>query len=416
MTISEKILARAAGKDEVKAGDIIDARVDLTMSHEGTAGVIQKFLAMGGEEVWDNRRMVVLMDHWAPAHTEQMAEMHREIRRFCKAQGIVHFYDIFEGICHQVLPEKGHIVPGELVVGTDSHTTTYGAFGCFSTGIGTTEMAAVFLEGKIWLKVPSTIRFTIEGDLPEFVTSKDIILWIAGEFGTEVATYKAVEFSGETVSSMTISERMTLTNMAVELGAKTGLVKPDYKVVEYLRGRTTKEVLLIDNDADAIFEDEHKLTVNNLRPQVACPHNPGNVKPVDEVSDIRINQAFIGGCTNGRLEDIAVAAKIIKGHRIPSDVRLIIIPASREVYQSAMQQGLLQTLLEAGGIICHPTCGPCIGAQLGLLASGEVCIATTNRNFRGRMGSQEAEIYLASPAVVAASAVAGRIIAPEEVV
>lgn len=415
MTISEKILARAAGLPSVRPGEIVECAVDLAMTHEGTAAAAQKFFAMGGSRVWDPGRIASLLDHWAPAHTERIAGVHSLIRSFVAAQGIKNFYDIKEGICHQVIPEKGHVRPGWLIVGTDSHTTTYGAFGAFATGVGVTDMAAVYLDGRIWLKVPPTIRFVIEGGPAPHVTSKDVMLYLLGRFGTEYATYKAVEFAGGTVRAMSVSSRMTLANMAVEMGAKAGIVAPDDKTLDWLEPRLGFRPEAVINDTDAAFELEIGINAGEIEIQVACPHSPGNSVPIHQVAGRPINQAFLGSCTNGRLEDLAAAVAVMGGRPVAPGVRMIVIPASREIYREAMRMGYIQALSEAGAVICNPTCGAYIGAQMGLLAPGEVCIASSNRNFKGRMGSQDAEVYLASPAVVAASAVAGVIAGPEEV-
>jgi 3-isopropylmalate/(R)-2-methylmalate dehydratase large subunit len=414
MTLAEKILARASGNKEVAAGDYVTAKIDVAMAHEGAAWVIDELMKAGIDRVWDPERIVILFDHWAPAPTELTAEMHKKIREFVKRHKIKHFYDIKAGICHQVMPEMGHVRPGELVVGTDSHTTTYGAFGAGGTGIGTTDMAVVFATGELWFRVPESIKFRIKGTLPKYVTSKDVILKIAGDYGTEVAQYKSVEFEGPTISNMSIASRMTLSNMAMEIGAKFALIAPDDKTISYVKSRTTKPFTPLYPDPDAIYEKMYELDVSDLEPQVAFPHSVGNVKPISKAEGIKIDQAFLGSCTNGRLEDLVAAAEVLKDRKVHPDVRMIVIPASREVYLEALRAGIIETLLKAGAVVCNPTCGPCMGTHLGLLAEGERCISSSNRNFKGRMGSSKAEIYLASPYVVAASAVKGEITDPRK--
>ncbi len=415
-TISEKILARAAGAGKVEAGEIIDASVDLAMSHDNAALVSKIFREIGVDNVWDRNKIVIVLDHRTPANTIKAAEAHKSIREFVREQGIENFYDVGEGICHQVLPEKGYVKPGMLIVGTDSHTTTYGAFGAFSTGIGATEMACIWATGKLWMKVPETIKMIINGKPGKMVMSKDIILYIIGEIKSDGANYKAIEFYGETIKNMSIASRMTISNQSMEAGAKAAIIPPDEKTFEYLKERVKGEIKPVYADEDANYEDVMEFDVTDLEPQVACPHTVDNVKPVSEVSGISINQAVLGSCTNGRLEDIEVAARILEGKRIADGVRMIVVPASREIYLKAMEKGYIQTLLKAGATIINPGCGPCLGAHQGILASGERAITSTNRNFRGRMGSPDSEVYLASPATVAASALKGEITNPQEVI
>lgn len=414
-TISEKILARASGNKKVEAGEIVDASVDLAMSHDNAALVSKVFKEIGVDKVWDPDKIVIILDHRAPANIIKAAEAHKSIREFVRSQNIKNFYDIGEGICHQVVPEKGFVKPGMLIVGTDSHTTTYGAFGAFSTGIGATEMACVWATGKLWLKVPETIKMIIEGKLQDMVMAKDVILHIIGKIGSDGANYKAIEFYGETVKNFSVASRMTISNQAMEAGAKAAIVPPDEKTLNYLKGRVKGDVESISADKDANYEDVLEFDVSGLEPQVACPHTVDNVKPVSEVAGIEINQAVLGSCTNGRLEDLEIAARILKGKRIASSVRMIVVPASREVYLEALKRGYIEIFLKAGATIINPGCGPCLGAHQGVLASGERAITSTNRNFRGRMGSPDSEIYLASPATVAASAIKGEIADPREV-
>jgi 3-isopropylmalate/(R)-2-methylmalate dehydratase large subunit len=334
------------------------------------------------------------------------------MRKFVKEQGINNFYDVREGVCHQVLPEKGHVVPGEVVVGTDSHTCTHGALGAFATGIGSTDMAMVFATGKLWFKVPETIKFEITGKLQENVFAKDVVLDIIGKIGADGATYKACEFGGETTRNMSISDRMVLCNMAIEMGGKTGLVEPDQKTINYLKGRSTKPYEIMKTDSDAKSLETMFVDVNELEPQIACPHNVDNVKPVSEVEGTHIDQVFLGSCTNGRLSDLRTAARIMKGKEVSTNIRMLVIPASREVYTKAMDEGLLRTFVDSGALVCNPCCGPCLGGHIGLVGPGEVSLSTSNRNFKGRQGSPDAEVYLSSAAVAAASAITGKITDP----
>lgn len=413
-TMAEKILARASGSASVQPGEFVVAKIDLAMTHEALRGVYPVAKEAGVKKIWDPERVVNLMDHWVPPPTIQAAENQRLIRRGIKELGIRYAYGENAGICHQVLPEKGFVVPGELIVGTDSHTVTYGAFGAAATGIGFSEMAYVFATGELWFRVPETIKIAMEGDLAPMVMSKDILLYLAGKYSTEVAQYKAIEFTGSAAKEMSIASRMTMSNMSVELGAKFGFFEPDEKTVEFLKGRTKKHYEMIKADEGASYEAIFKVDVSQIEPQVAFPPDVSNVKPISQVGDIPVNQAFLGSCTNGRIEDLAIAARILKGKRISPDLRLLVIPASWEVYREALKSGILETLIDAGAIICNSNCGPCFGATMGILAAGERCIASTNRNFKGRMGSTDSEVYLASPATVAASALEGKISDPRQ--
>ncbi|MGQ9460934.1 MAG: homoaconitase large subunit [Candidatus Bathyarchaeaceae archaeon] len=414
MNIIEKILARASGKDEVTPGEIVDANVDMAMIHDLTGPLtIESFRKIGVKKVWDNQRIVVIFDHLVPANSEKAAKLHSIVREFVTEQKIPNFYDIGRGgICHQVMPEKGHVRPGELIVGADSHTCTYGAFGAFATGIGATDMAAVFATGKLWLKVPHVIKVNVEGRFQRYVTPKDLILNIMGEIKADGAIYKGIEFAGSTIRNMSVDGRMTMCNMAIEVSAKTGIVEPDETTLNYVRKRTKKPFQILKNDSDAEYEKILNLDATNMEPQVSCPHSVDNVKSVSEVADVGIDQAFIGSCTNGRIEDLRLASSLLKGKKVRDGVRMIVVPASQEVYLQALQEGLLEIFLKAGAIIGNPTCGPCLGGHLGLLAPGEVCVSSSNRNFVGRMGSPEAKVYLASPLTVAASAITGKITDP----
>ncbi|HEY0196066.1 MAG TPA: homoaconitase large subunit [Methanobacterium sp.] len=413
MTMAEKIMARASRNKEVKAGEIVMANIDVAMTHDLTGPLsVESFKKIGLKKVWDPEKIVVLFDHQVPADSLDAAGNHIMLRKFVKEQGITNFYDVKEGVCHQVLPEKGHIVPGEVVVGTDSHTCTHGALGDFSTGIGSTDMAMVFATGKLWFKVPETIKFDIQGTLKDFVHAKDVVLHIIGKIGADGATYKACEFAGETTREMSVSERMVLCNMAIEMGGKTGLIEPDEKTTDYLKNRTTKKYEILKTDIDAPSLETMHIDVSDLEPQIACPHNVDNVKPISQVGGTSIDQVFLGSCTNGRLEDLRTAAEIVKGHQVSDKVRMLVIPASREVYLQAMDEGLLKTFAESGALVCNPCCGPCLGGHIGLVGPGEVSLSTSNRNFQGRQGSPDAEVYLSSAAVAAASALKGSITDP----
>ena len=403
-TMSEKILARASGNDKVEAGDIIIANIDVAMAHDLTGPLsVQSFEKIGAEKVWDSSKIVIPFDHQVPADSIDSANNHILMREFVKKHNIKHFYDVNAGVCHQILPELGHIVPGEVIVGADSHTCTHGALGAFATGIGSTDMAMVFAEGNLWFKVPETNRFNIDGELKDNVYAKDVILHIIGKMGADGSTYKACEFAGETVSEMSVSDRMVLCNMAIEMGGKTGLVEPDKKTIEYVEKRSSKPYKVFKTDLDSASLNIIDIDVNDLEPQIACPHNVDNVKPISEV-DAEIDQVFLGSCTNGRLSDLRDAAKILKGNKIAKRTRMLVIPASKEIYT---------IFVEAGALVSAPCCGPCLGGHTGIIGPGEVSLSTSNRNFKGRQGSPEGEVYLSSAAVAAASAIEGRIVAPE---
>ena len=411
-TLAQKILARASGKGEVEPGQYVTASIDLAMMTDQMYATFSILAEAGIKSIWDPNRVVCLLDHYAPSPTVESAEVGKKITEAVKAFNIKNFYGQRAGIAHQVLPEHGWIVPVELIVATDSHTTTYGAFGAAGTGIGISEMAYVLTTGTLWFKVPETIKFHLLGKLQSAVMSKDLILYIAGKYSTEVAQYKSVEFTGPVAQEMSLASRMTMSNMAVEIGAKFGFFEPDEKVIQYLSRRRDKPFDLLRTDKDAIYERIYEIDVSTLEPQVAAPFAIDNVKPISEVGEVRVDQAVLGSCTNGRLEDLRIAAKILKGREVHPDTRLLVIPASADVYKEALNEGILYTLIEAGGVICNPGCGPCFGAHMGLLAAGEACVASINRNFRGRMGSPEAKVYLASPATVAASAIEGKIADP----
>lgn len=423
-TIAEKILSRASGQGQVEAGDIVMADIDIAMMHDLTGPLaVESFNKIGTERVWDNEKIVIPFDHQVPADSLDSANNHILMRKFVKEQDIKNFYDVYEGVCHQVLPEKGHVIPGTVIVGADSHTTTYGALGAFSTGIGSTDMAMVLSTGQLWFKVPETIQFNIKGSLKENTSAKDVILNIIGQVGADGATYKSCEFKGETISNMSISDRMVLSNMAIEMGGKTGIIEPDEITYQYLKDRVKDEnrnrlkafieKSNLKTDDDSYSLETMDIDVSDLEPQIACPHNVDNVKPASELSDIEIDQVFVGSCTNGRIEDLRDAAKILKGKNIASGLRMLVIPASRETYMKALDEGLIKIFVEAGALVSAPCCGPCLGGHTGLIGPGEVSLSTSNRNFKGRQGSPEGEVYLSSAKVAAQSAIEGRISVPK---
>ena len=419
MTLAEKILARASGRERVVPDEIVVAQVDLAMSHENADLVRKSFAEIGVSRVWDPTRIAIIFDHRVPAESEKTATTHKAVREFVGAQGITNFYDVGRGgICHQVLPENGHVRPGMVVVGTDSHTTTHGAFGAFATGIGATEMAGVWTEGTLWFKVPSTLRIEVEGKLGPWISAKDLILYLIGRLGADGADYRAVEFDGAAIRAMSVASRMVLTNLAMEMGAKVAFTPVDEVLLDYLRPLTPQKIEPIAPDADARYERVIRIDAGRdvTEPQIACPHSVDNVRPLSALGDVSIDQAVLGSCTNGRLEDLEVAAHVVAGHTVHEHARLIVIPASQQIYRQAMRLGYLDALVAAGALVNPPGCGPCVGVHQGILAAGEVCVSSTNRNFLGRMGSPGSQVYLASPAVVAASAIAGKLAHPASLV
>ena len=419
MTIAEKILARAAGRERVSPDDIVVAQVDLAMSHENADLVRKSFAEIGVPKVWDAGKIVIIFDHRVPAESEKTATTHKAVREFVRAQGIANFYDVGRGgICHQVLAEHGHVLPGMVVVGTDSHTTTHGAFGAFATGIGATEMAGVWTEGSLWFKVPSTLRILVEGEFRPWVSAKDLILHIIGKLGADGADYRAVEFDGPAIRNLSVASRMVLANLSMEMGAKVAFTPVDELLLEYLRPRAGRPIESIAPAPDAVYERilHIDLAADVPEPQIACPHSVDNVKPLSELGEVPVEQAVLGSCTNGRLEDFEIAARIVKGRQVHPRTRLIVIPASQQIYLEAMRLGYLETLIRAGAMVNPPGCGPCVGVHQGIIAAGETCVSSTNRNFLGRMGSKDSRVFLASPAVVAASAIAGRLAHPESIV
>jgi len=411
-SFAQKILAKKAERDEVHPGEILTLSPDRVLSHDNSADISEKFRSLSAERVWDRERIVIILDHIVPAADSQYATNHTIIRDFVKNQGINNFYDLNWGICHQVFSEEGFALPGDLILGADSHTTTYGAFGAFSAGIGRSEMAGIWATGQIWLRVPESIRIDIDGVLPPGVYSKDVILHIIGDLKADGALYQSVEFGGKVVRNMGIADRMVLCNMAVEMGAKNGVVEPDEKTENWFKERAKGGYEPIYADFDARYARALRYDISNLKPQVACPHTVDNVRSVREVEGEILDQVLIGTCTNGRIDDLEVAARILQGKRVKDGTRLLVFPASWRVYKEALKRGIIEVLVESGALIMNPGCGPCLGAHEGVLAPGEICLSTANRNFRGRMGCKEAEIYLASPATAAASAVEGRITDP----
>lgn len=411
-TIAEKILAAKSGRSNVAPGEIVEAYPDLVMSHTATWRSVAVMERVGATKLFDPERLAIVLDHIAPAKTEKNAADHKVCRSFAAKHGIRKFYDVDAGIAHLVLMEAGHVLPGDLIVGTDSHCTIYGSLGALGTGIGYTEVTSVWITGKLWMKVPDSFKVGVAGTLPGGVYSKDLMLHLIGTLGADGCNYKSVEFYA---SEFSISERMTMANLAMEMGVKCAFVPPDAKTEEYLRGRAQdfSRYRPVHADADALYEKEIEVDLGRLEPMVACPHEVQNTKPVGEVTGVRIDQAFLGSCANAKYEDLAVAAKILKGRHIDPGVRLIITPGSKRILLEAIQTGVLQTLLEAGGTLTNPGCGACAGDG-GILAEGEVCLSTGNRNFLGRMGSSKAEIYLSSPATLAASAIKGCIADPRE--
>ena len=403
----EKMLARAAGKTSVTAGEIVNCKIDFIELNDLYLQVVKSFYEMGGEKVWDSEKAAFVFDHYSPAPTIRTAQIHKEMREFAEKQGFTHHFDINMGVCHQVMPEAGLIRPGMILVATDSHTTTHGAFGAFGTGIGATDAACVLISGELWFRVPEVMKITVTGKPKDNVYAKDVILNIIGKLKADAAVYQAVEFSGDYIDSIGVAERMTICNMAVEMGAKTAYMKPNREVLDYVESRFGKNYILDETDKDFKYCREEIFDISDMKPQVACPSSVDNVFPVDDIKPVKIHQAFIGSCTGGRLEDIEAAAEILKDRKVADTVRMVVIPASMEVFKKAIAKGYVQILMDAGATFNSPGCGPCLGTHAGILAKGENCVSSTNRNFPGRMGSTEAGIYLASPALVAYSAYKG---------
>ena len=416
MTMTQKILANKAGLEKVEAGQLIKVKLSLVLGNDITSPVaINEFTKAGFTEVFDKDKIALVMDHFVPNKDIKAAQQAKQCRNFATEQGITHFYDAGDmGIEHALLPEKGLVAPGEVVIGADSHTCTYGALGAFSTGVGSTDMAAGMATGEAWFKVPSAIKFNLIGKLNKYVSGKDVILHIIGKIGVDGALYKSMEFSGEGLSSLSVDDRLCMANMAIEAGGKNGIFEVDEQTINYVKERTDREFTVFSADADAQYDAVYDIDLSKIEPTVACPHLPENTKPIGQLSTIKIDQAVIGSCTNGRLSDLAAAAEIIKGKHIAKGVRCIVIPATQKIYKEAMKLGYLETFIDAGCVVSTPTCGPCLGGYMGILAEDEVAIATTNRNFVGRMGHVSSKIYLASPTVAAASALTGYITNPNE--
>lgn len=412
-TIAEKILASKSNRD-VKANDIVVADLDFVMGQDGTSPLaIKAFKAMQAEKVFNPSSIAMVIDHSAPSPLEGVSELHRQMRQFALEHKI-HLYDIGDGVCHQLLPEMGHVVPGNLVIGADSHTCTYGAINVFSTGVGSTDMAAGMISGKLWFKVPETIKFILNGKLPKGVYSKDLILHLIGDLTADGATYKAVEFTGEAIEDLSVDARFTISNMAIEMGAKCGLMEADQKTIDWVKAHSKKDFVTVKADPDAQYAFIKEYDLSALEPQVALPHVVDNVVAISKAVGTPVQQGVIGTCTNGRMEDLRIAAKIIQGKRIADNTRLIVAPSSRQSYIEALREGLIEVFVEAGAAVVTPGCGPCVGTHNGIPSDGENVISTANRNFKGRMGNNKAYIYLASPATVAASMLYGKISDPRE--
>lgn len=416
MTMTQKILAAHAGLDEVRPGQLIMADLDLVLGNDVTSPVaINEFNKAGFDSIFSQDKITMVMDHFTPNKDIKAAAQCKQCRDFAKEYGIKNYFDVGDmGIEHALLPEKGLVAPGDCVIGADSHTCTYGALGAFSTGVGSTDMCAGMAKGKDWFRVPSAIKFNITGKLPKYSAAKDVILHIIGMIGVDGALYKSMEFSGEGLKNLTMEDRLCMANMAIEAGAKNGIFAVDEVTLDYIKDKVTKEYKVFEADPDAEYDAVYDIDLSQIKPTVAFPHLPENAKTFDQIGDVEIDQVVIGSCTNGRIEDMRAAAEILKGRRIADRVRCIVIPATQKVYLQAMQEGLLEIFINAGCAVSTPTCGPCLGGHMGILAKGERAVATTNRNFVGRMGHPESEVYLASPYVAAASAVTGRISQPSE--
>jgi 3-isopropylmalate/(R)-2-methylmalate dehydratase large subunit len=416
-TITEKILAAHCDRDEVKPGQLINARIDLCLGNDITAPIsIREFKKAGADKVFDSSRIALVLDHFTPNKDINSAQQCAQVRLFAREHHIKHFYDVGQmGVEHALLPELGLVLPGECIIGADSHTCTYGALGAFSTGMGSTDLAAAIITGQAWFKVPEQMRFIYNGKRGKWFGGKDLILFTIGKIGVDGALYRTMNFTGPAIQDLSMDDRLAMCNMAIEAGAKNGIIEPDEITLDYIKTRGTREYTIYESDTNALYVATYEWDITGLEPQVAFPHLPSNSKPVSQAKDIAIDQAFIGSCTNGRISDLRQAAEILKGNRVSRDVRCIIIPATQAIYRQAMKEGLTDIFLDAGCAVSTPTCGPCLGGHMGILAEGERCIATSNRNFVGRMGHVKSEVYLSNAAVAAASAVTGRITHPEEV-
>ncbi len=415
-TITEKILMAHTDLKGIAPGQLINAHVDIALGNDITAPIaISEFRAAGGKKVFDKDKVALVLDHFTPNKDINSAQQCKTVREFAMEHGVTHFFEGGQvGVEHALLPEKGIVLPGDLIIGADSHTCTYGALGAFATGVGSTDLAAAMLTGELWFKVPPSIKFIIYGKLSKWVSGKDLILHVIGRIGVDGALYQAMEFTGETISNLPMADRLSMANMAIEAGAKNGIFAPDAITEEYVKPRAKRPYKFYASDANAVYTDVIEIDASKLEPQVAFPHLPSNVKGVSQAGNVKINQSLIGSCTNGRIEDLRIAAQILKNRKAAPGVRLIVVPATPFIYKQAMQEGLLEIFIDAEAVISPPSCGACLGGHLGILAEGEKSVATTNRNFVGRMGHPKSEVYLASPAVAAASAVLGRIASPEE--
>lgn len=416
MTMTQKILAAHAGLDSVSAGQLIEVNLDLVMGNDVTSPVaIHEMESKGFENVFDNNRIALVMDHFTPNKDIKSAENCKQVRTFAKEYGIKNFFDVGKmGIEHALLPEKGLVISGDTVIGADSHTCTYGALGAFSTGVGSTDMAAGMISGKAWFKVPPALKIVITGNFREYVSGKDVILHLIGKIGVDGARYRSLEFTGDGIQNLSMDDRFCIANMAIECGAKNGIFPVDEKTLAYMAGRTDRKPVIFEADADAEYDEVIEINLDELKPTVSFPHLPENTHTVDEIDEIKIDQVVIGSCTNGRIEDMRAAASVLKGRTVADGVRCIVIPATQTVYMQCIEEGLTKIFVEAGAIVSTPTCGPCLGGHMGILAAGERAVSTTNRNFVGRMGHPTSEVYLASPYVAAASAVTGKISCPCE--
>ncbi|MFY9612456.1 MAG: 3-isopropylmalate dehydratase large subunit [Tissierellaceae bacterium] len=416
MTMTQKILAAHAGLDKVEAGQFIEAKLDMVLGNDITGPpAIKEFEKMGAERVFDRDKIALVPDHFTPNKDIKSAQQCKFMREFAHEQEVTNYFEVGEmGIEHALLPEKGLVVAGDVVIGADSHTCTYGALGAFSTGVGSTDMAAGMATGEAWFKVPAAIKFNLVGKPSEWVSGKDIILHIIGKIGVDGALYKSMEFVGEGIAHLGMDDRFTIANMAIEAGAKNGIFPVDDLTIEYMKDHSNREYKIYEADVDAVYDEEFTINLSDIRPTVAFPHIPENTRTIDEAGDIEIHQVVIGSCTNGRLDDLRAAAKVLKGRKVKKGIRTIIFPATQKIYLQAIEEGLIKTFIEAGAVVSTPTCGPCLGGHMGILAEGERCVSTTNRNFVGRMGHSKSEVYLASPAVAAASAIAGKIYNPEK--
>ena len=416
MTITEKILAAHAGKKEVKPGELVWANLDICLGNDITAPIaIKEFRASGAKKVFDKNKIALVPDHFTPNKDIKSAEQAKLLRDFAKEHDLKYYFEVGKmGVEHALLPEQGIVTAGDAIIGADSHTCTYGALGAFSTGVGSTDLAAAMISGKAWLKVPETIKFVFNGKLSKWVSGKDLILFIIGKIGVDGALYRAMEFTGDAIKSMSMEGRLSMCNMAIEAGGKNGIIEPDDITKAYLKGRSQREPVFYNSDKDAKYLEVMEFDASKIEPQVAFPHLPSNTKPISKVGEVKIDQVVIGSCTNGRIEDMRVAAGIIKGKKVHKDIRCLVIPATQAIFKQMIKEGLMDIFVDAGAAVSTPTCGPCLGGHMGILAAGERSVATTNRNFVGRMGDPKSEVYLTNPAIAAASAITGKISSPEE--